>query len=51
MKAIKVELNDLDESVSIETSNFNDNNKGMNLSKVIKLLDYLNFLTKTNNRS
>ena len=35
IKAIKVELNDLDESISAETSNFNEKDKGMNFSKVI----------------
>ena len=31
MKAIKVEQNDLDESISTETSNSNEKNKGMYL--------------------
>ena len=35
IKDIKVELNDLDESISAETSNFNEKDKGINLSKVI----------------
>ena len=30
MKIIKVEQNDLDESISTETSNFTEKNKGMN---------------------
>ena len=40
MKAIKIERNDFDESISTETSNSNDKNRGMNL-KIIKLHDYL----------
>ena len=51
MKAIKVEINGFDKAISTETNNSNEKKKGMNLSKVIKLLNYLNFLTKTNNRS
>ena len=39
MKAIKVELNDLDESISTDKSNTNEKNKGMNLKKVIILHD------------
>ena len=40
MKAIKVEQNHFDESISTGTSNSNEKNKGMNL-KTIKLHDYL----------
>ena len=41
MKAIKVDPNDLDESILTKTSNSNENNKGMNL-KTLKLNNYLN---------
>ena len=41
MKDIKVEQNDLDESISIENSNSNEKNKGINLNLITKLLDYI----------
>ena len=41
MKAIKVEQNDLDESISTDKSITNEKNKVMNLKKVIILHDYL----------
>ena len=41
MKAIKVEQNDLDESISTDKSNTKEKNKGINLKKVIILHDYL----------
>ena len=34
MKVIKVEPNDLNESISIENSNTNEKNKGMDLTKL-----------------
>ena len=40
MKAIKVEQNDLDKSISIENSNSNEKNKGTNFKKVINFYDY-----------
>ena len=40
MKAIKIERNDFDDTISTETSNSNEKNKGMNF-KIIKLHDYL----------
>ena len=49
MKAIKIELNNLDESITTETNNSNDNNNGMNL-KTIKLKSYLNQMIKITNR-
>ena len=51
MTAIKVELNGFDKAISTETSNSNEKNKGINISKVIKLLDSLNLMIKTNNSS
>ena len=41
MKDIKIERNDLDESISTKNSNSNEKNKGINLKLVTKLLDYL----------
>ena len=41
MKAIKIERNDFDDTISTETSNSNEKNKSMNL-KTIKLDNYLN---------
>ena len=51
MTAIKIELNGFYKATSTETSNSNEKNKGINLSKVIKLLDSLNLMIKTNNSS
>ena len=42
MKAIKIEQHDFNESISNETSNSNEKNKGTNFTKVIKLHGYLN---------
>ena len=41
MKAIKIEQHDFNESISNETSNSNEKNKGTNFKKVIKLHGYL----------
>ena len=41
MKAIKIEQNDFDTSISTENSNSIEKNKSMNLN-IIKLHDYLN---------
>ena len=41
MKNIKVEQADFDESISIENSNSNEKNKGINLKLVTKLLEYI----------
>ena len=42
MKAIKVEQNDLDESISTDIINSNEKSKGTNLIKVIIFYDYTN---------
>ena len=44
MKAIKVEQNDLDESISTDKSNTSEKNKGITLKKVIILHDYLSLI-------
>ena len=49
MKAIKVEQNDFDESISTKTSNSNEKSKGMKL-KTIKLSNYLNLMIKITTR-
>ena len=41
MKDIKIERNNLDESISTKNSNSNEKNKGINFKLVTKLLDYL----------
>ena len=44
MKAIKVDLNYLDELISTDKSTTDEKNKGMNLKKVIILHDYLSLI-------